>query len=156
MAMHVKRSEIAMSEAEHVNPAALDDRASTCHFVQADERVVAALMYGSFTRGEGDEHSDIEFAFFFEDDVLPQLDQRTWVAQIAPVLAYFLDAHGAPHGPFRRFGTGGVPLQTGVSHRLGSRSGAATPGFPSLEAAVLVDRSGALSQVLASLVGPRA
>ncbi|HYN89578.1 MAG TPA: lincosamide nucleotidyltransferase Lnu(B), partial [Ardenticatenaceae bacterium] len=32
-----------------------------CH---ADERVVAALMYGSFTKGEGDGFSDIEFYLF--------------------------------------------------------------------------------------------
>ena len=40
-------------------------------------------MYGSFTRGEGDAHADIEFALFIADDALPQLDQRAWVVQIA-------------------------------------------------------------------------
>lgn len=37
----------------------------------ADQRVVAALIYGSFTRGEGDVHSNVEFALFFADDALP-------------------------------------------------------------------------------------
>ncbi|MGH2533290.1 MAG: hypothetical protein ACRDJW_13405 [Thermomicrobiales bacterium] len=53
---------------------------------QADERLVGALMYGSFARGEGDAYSDIEFALFFADVALPGIDQRAWVGQIAPGL----------------------------------------------------------------------
>jgi hypothetical protein len=33
-----------------------------------DERVVAALMYGSFAIGEGDRFSDIEFYLFFDEE----------------------------------------------------------------------------------------
>ena len=51
-------------------------------------------MYGSFALGEGDVFSDIEFVLFFRDDALPDLDQRAWVAQIAPVELYFADDFG--------------------------------------------------------------
>ncbi|HBB4878968.1 TPA: Lnu(F)/Lnu(G) family lincosamide nucleotidyltransferase, partial [Escherichia coli] len=36
-----------------------------CH---EDARIIAALMFGSFAIGEGDEFSDIEFAVFIQDD----------------------------------------------------------------------------------------
>src|SRR5215208_753732 len=42
---------------------------------QHDTRILAALQYGSFTVGEADEFSDIEFAFFCADDALPLIDQ---------------------------------------------------------------------------------
>jgi len=45
-----------------------------------DIRVTAAMMYGSFARGEGDRFSDVEFILFFADERLPQLDKRAWVA----------------------------------------------------------------------------
>jgi lincosamide nucleotidyltransferase len=120
---------------------------------QADQRVVAALMYGSFTRGEGDAYSDVEFALFVEDKALPQLDQRAWVAQLAPVLAYFSDAHG-------HFTVHFVGLIRGEFHFKPASAIAwvatwrENTWFPSLEAALLVDRTGELSHVLASLVGP--
>lgn len=120
---------------------------------RADQRLVAALMYGSFTRGEGDAYSDVEFALFVEDTALPQLDQRAWVAQIAPVLASFSDAHGHSTAHF-------VGLIRGEFHFKPASAMAwvatwrGNAWFPSLEAALLVDRSGELSQVLASLVGP--
>src|SRR5829696_1009654 len=50
-----------------------------------DERLVAAMMYGSFAQGEGDLFSDIEFILFFDDEELEDLDQEEWVAGISPV-----------------------------------------------------------------------
>jgi lincosamide nucleotidyltransferase len=44
-----------------------------CH---EDERVVAALMFGSFTVGEGVALSDIEFAVFIQDDSFETFEQR--------------------------------------------------------------------------------
>ena len=55
---------------------------------QQDDRVVAAMLYGSFTRGEGDQFSDIEFVVFVVDSALPSLNQQDWVAQIAPLALY--------------------------------------------------------------------
>ena len=55
---------------------------------ERDERVVAALMYGSFTLGQGDRFSDIEFYLFFEDKALEGLDEEAWVGQIAPAELY--------------------------------------------------------------------
>src|ERR671926_323791 len=61
---------------------------------QEEERLVAAMMYGSFAQGEGDEFSDIEFILYFDDDALGSLDQEGWVSQIAPVGLYFVNEYG--------------------------------------------------------------
>src|SRR5918993_3290551 len=50
-----------------------------------DERLAAAMMYGSFAQGEGDGFSDIEFILFFRDEELEGLDQEEWVSRISPV-----------------------------------------------------------------------
>src|SRR3954471_13061730 len=52
---------------------------------RADERLVAALTYGSFVHGEADEHSDIEFWLFFDADAAATLDERAWLARVGPV-----------------------------------------------------------------------
>lgn len=119
----------------------------------ADERVTAALMYGSFTRGEGDEHSDVEFALFVADAALPQLDQRAWVAQIAPLLSYFSDAHGHHTAHFAGLIRGEFHFKpaSAIGWVAEWRGNA---WFPSVEAALLVDRTGALRRALAPLVGP--
>jgi lincosamide nucleotidyltransferase len=50
-----------------------------------DERLDAALMYGSFAVGGADAHSDIEFWLFFLPRWHATVDPRAWCAQIAPV-----------------------------------------------------------------------
>lgn len=50
----------------------------------ADDRLDAALMYGSFTTDEGDAYSDVEFWLFFEPQW--QVDSRAWCERVAPVL----------------------------------------------------------------------
>jgi lincosamide nucleotidyltransferase B/F len=61
---------------------------------QADERLVAALTYGSFTQGEGDAFSDIEFWIFVHDKALAKLDEAAWVARVRPLEAYFASEFG--------------------------------------------------------------
>jgi lincosamide nucleotidyltransferase len=57
-------------------------------------QILAALMYGSFTRDEGDQFSDIEFYMFLREDDLRQLDPAAWVSQVAPLVAYFVNEFG--------------------------------------------------------------
>ncbi len=61
---------------------------------QDDERLLAALMYGSFTQGEGDAFSDIEFHLFFRKDELSTRDQAVWVSQVAPLSVFFTNEFG--------------------------------------------------------------
>jgi lincosamide nucleotidyltransferase len=62
-----------------------------CH---QDDRVVAALMYGSFALGQGDRFSDIEFYLFFDDEASEGLREEAWVGQIAPLELYYVNEFG--------------------------------------------------------------
>jgi lincosamide nucleotidyltransferase B/F len=59
-----------------------------------DPRILAALMYGSFTRDEGDQFSDIEFYLFLHTQELQQFDPIAWLNQVAPLAAYFVNEFG--------------------------------------------------------------
>lgn len=120
-----------------------------CH---ADDRVIAALMFGSFAVGEGDAFSDIEFAVFIQDDLFDDFEQYSWLNAISPIAAYFLDDFGHHTALFKN----GVRGEFHFMRKSDLPVIASWKGygwFPSLEAAVLLDRSGKLSQYASVLVG---
>jgi lincosamide nucleotidyltransferase len=119
---------------------------------QADERVSAAMLYGSFAYGEADSHSDIESLFFFDPAVLPTLDKSGWISQIAPVLLFFQDDFGHHTAIFKNLVRGEFHFLP-VDQLAIVASWKGTVWFPSLEATVLVDRTGELSRQLQSVVG---
>nr|WP_259391634.1 nucleotidyltransferase [Paenibacillus sp. 1011MAR3C5] len=41
------------------------------------------MMYGSFTKGEGDPYSDVEFYIFIADHQFDEFQSRQWVAEVA-------------------------------------------------------------------------
>lgn len=120
-----------------------------CH---QDIRIASALMFGSFATGEGDPFSDIEFAVFIRDDSFDGFDQRSWLDAVSPVAAYFLDDFGHHTALFEN----GV---RGEFHFMRASEQSVVAGwqgygwFPTLEAAVLLDREGELSQYAWLLVG---
>jgi lincosamide nucleotidyltransferase B/F len=117
---------------------------------QQDARVMAALMYGSFALGQGDRFSDIEFYLFFDDGALAGLEEEAWVGQVAPLELYYVN----------EFGNGTAILENlvrGEFHfephsNVGLVDAWETAWFPSLESAVLVDKTGDLSRRLGRLV----
>ena len=120
--------------------------------LRKDERIVAALMFGSFAIGEGDVFSDIEFAVFIKDNSFKNFDQRSLLNVVSPVAAYFPDDFGhftalfenGIRGEFHFLRESAIPIiSTWQGHGW----------FPSLDAAVLLDRSGELSQYAKVLVG---
>ncbi len=121
-----------------------------CH---TDERVDAAMMYGSFTYSEGDAYSDIEFLLFFRDDAFDQIEPRAWLEQVAPVLHLYTNDYGIQAVIFDGLVRGEFHF-----HRTSEVTiGRAWPGvitFPSLESTLIVDKSGALAPILAAIVGP--
>jgi lincosamide nucleotidyltransferase B/F len=120
-----------------------------------DERLVAAMMYGSFAQGEGDEFSDIEFILFFEDVALENLDQREWVSRISSVGLYFVNEYGNGTAIFDN-------LIRGEFHFDGASEMATVVGesmrdadwLPSLEDSLVLDRTGELARRLRRIVGP--
>ena len=60
----------------------------------ADPRVVAALQYGSFVRGEGDAFSDVEFYVFLEERCVEGFDREAWVREVAPLRTSLVNEYG--------------------------------------------------------------
>ncbi|MDX6382084.1 MAG: lincosamide nucleotidyltransferase [Rubrobacteraceae bacterium] len=119
-----------------------------------DERLVAAMMYGSFAQSEGDEFSDIEFILFFDDDVLEGLDQREWVDQLAPVELYFVNEFGVGTAIFDNLIRGEFHFGKASDIEKIDDSWKRTDWLPSLDTALLLDRTGELSHRLQMIVGP--
>ncbi|HFE2158514.1 TPA: nucleotidyltransferase [Staphylococcus aureus] len=59
-----------------------------------DESVSACMMYGSFTKGEGDQYSDVEFYIFIEDDKMEKFSSRHWISKVYPVDLIFYNEYG--------------------------------------------------------------
>ena len=120
-----------------------------------DERVVAAMMYGSFTLGEGDRYSDIEFMLFIRDEALPELDPAAWLSHVAPVELSFVNEHGVVAAIFSNLVRGEFHFDRASEIRAKlPPSLRPFAWFPSLESTLLVDRTGELAACLQALVGP--
>ncbi len=118
-----------------------------------DPRLVAAMMYGSFARGEADQFSDIEFVLFFDDAALRQLDQRAWVEQIAPALACYTNEFGITAVVFDNLVRGEFHFDP-ASEMAKVREWRATDSFPSLDPTLILDRTGEFTPHLQQLIGP--
>ena len=64
----------------------------TKFIARSDENVSAVFMYGSFTKNEGDQYSDIEFYIFIKEK--EKFFPERWVNQIHPVALYFTNEYG--------------------------------------------------------------
>jgi lincosamide nucleotidyltransferase len=123
---------------------------------QTDDRLDAAIMYGSFAAGEGDAFSDIEFVLFFHDETLAGLDQRAWLEQIAPVQLLYVNEHGITAVIFK---TPGGPIRGEfhfypVSKLAIAESWRGVVTFPTLESTLVADKSGSLTPYLLPIIGP--
>ncbi|RAL25172.1 hypothetical protein DL240_02880 [Lujinxingia litoralis] len=109
-------------------------------------------MFGSFAIDEGDAFSDIEFALFIQDERFDTFPQHTWLQQIHPVAAYFIDDFGHHTALFEN-GVRGEFHFMRASEMSVVESWKGYAWFPSLDAAVVLDRSGELSRYASVLVG---
>ncbi len=118
-----------------------------------DARIVGALMYGSFTQGEGDSFSDIEFCLYLDEDAYDNFEPVAWLAQIAPVAVYFVNEFGVGTAIFEN-------LVRGEFHFDRASDMAQIPawkdvtGFPAVENILVVDRTGQLTRYLQQISGP--
>lgn len=121
---------------------------------QEDERLAAAMMYGSFAQGEGDGLSDIEFILFFEDEALGDLDQEEWVSRISPVELYFVNEYGNGTAIFDNLVRGEFHFDRASDVARIDESWKDTDWLPTLEDTLVLDRSGELARRLGLIVGP--
>ena len=120
-----------------------------------DERLAAAMMYGSFAQGEGDRFSDIEFILFFRDEDLEGVDQKEWVSRISPVELYFLNEHGNGTAIFDNLVRGEFHFDRASDiERVVGESMRDADWLPSLEDTLILDRTGGLTPRLRTIVGP--
>jgi lincosamide nucleotidyltransferase len=117
---------------------------------EQDERMVAALMYGSYALGQGDQFSDIEFYLFVADETLDDLDEEAWVGQIAPLELYYVNEFGNGTAIFENMVRGEFHFEPYSEVDLVDSW--ETAWFPSLESAVVVDKRGELSRRASRLV----
>ena len=66
---------------------------TTKSIAQRDKNVSAVFMYGSFTKNEGDQYSDIEFYIFLKGK--ENFSAEKWVNQIYPTAIYFTNEYGS-------------------------------------------------------------
>ena len=122
---------------------------------RADERLAAAMMYGSFAQGEGDGFSDIEFILFFRDEDLESVDQEEWVSRISPVELYFVNEHGNGTAIFENLVRGEFHFDRASDiERVVGESMRDADWLPSLEDTLILDRTGELTPRLRTIVGP--
>ncbi len=117
-----------------------------------DKRVIGAVLYGSFATGEGDQYSDIEAALFFDDACLSKLDKRSWIEHIAPISLFFIDDFGHYTVIFDDMVRAEFHFKPRSQMNIVS-TWKGNAHFPSIDDAVLVDRSGQLTQLLQPLAG---
>ena len=120
-----------------------------------DGRLAAAMMYGSFAQGEGDEFSDIEFVLFFNDEDLGSVDQEEWVSRISPVELYFVNEYGNGTAIFENLVRGEFHFDgaSEIEEIVGEAMRDAD-WLPSLEETLVLDRTGELTPRLREIVGP--
>jgi lincosamide nucleotidyltransferase len=119
---------------------------------ERDNDITSALMYGSFVKGKGDSFSDIEFAVFFTEECYKSLDEEKWLNQIAAVLLNYKNEFGITEVIFDGLIRGEFHFEpnSNVSQVSMWKS---TDWFPSLESALIVDKTGELTSHLYQLIG---
>ena len=129
------------------------------HMIQAvrelckeDERIAAAAMYGSFTRGEGDEFSDIEFYLFVDDSSHDTFDLEAWIPKIAPVDECFQNEFGTTVALFSSLIRGEFHASP-ASSMSQVRTWSSNVWIQDVDSIVILDRTGELKEHLSALVG---
>lgn len=122
---------------------------------QADERLEAAMLYGSFALQEGDRYSDIDCLLYFQDERLGEIDQRQWLSQVATLYVYYRNEFGNGAAVFENLVRGEFHFDPASQmEKLESWRGILY--FPYPQATILLDRRGRLSQHLRGLSQPPA
>jgi lincosamide nucleotidyltransferase len=122
--------------------------ATVCH---QDNDLLAAMKYGSFARGAGDRFSDIEFVLFFKDQVTESIDQTAWINQIAPTELIYTNEFGTTVAIFHNLVRGEFHFYSMADVGIVS-TWTETDAFPTLDGALIVDKTGALTPHLKKLV----
>ncbi len=117
----------------------------------ADERLEGVLLYGSWTLGEADEHSDIEAYLYVRDAHLDTFDGAAFLGRIAPLELAYTNMFGILAVVFDDLMRGEFHLEAASTGVDQVRGWAGMVHLPRPEAAVLLDRSGRLTEAARAL-----
>ncbi|MER5814678.1 nucleotidyltransferase domain-containing protein [Streptomyces californicus] len=124
---------------------------------EADPRVEGVLLYGSWTLGEADAHSDLDAYLYVREEDVAAFDGREFVERLAPLKLAYTNMYGILAVVFEDLMRGEFhvePAGTGIAEIAGWRD---QIHLPRPEAAVLLDRTGRLTAAareLAALTPP--
>ncbi|WP_223872820.1 nucleotidyltransferase domain-containing protein [Streptomyces sp. SP18CM02] len=124
---------------------------------EADPRVEGVLLYGSWTLGEADAHSDLDAYLYVREEDAAAFDGREFVERLAPLKLAYTNMYGILAVAFEDLMRGEFhvePAGTGIAEIAGWRD---RIHLPRPEAAVLLDRTGRLTAAareLAALTPP--
>ncbi|MFH8882462.1 nucleotidyltransferase domain-containing protein [Streptomyces californicus] len=124
---------------------------------EADPRVEGVLLYGSWTLGEADAHSDLDACLYVREEDVAAFDGREFVERLAPLKLAYTNMYGILAVVFADLMRGEFhvePAGTGIAEIAGWRD---QIHLPRPEAAVLLDRTGRLTAAareLAALTPP--
>ena len=113
-----------------------------------DARLKAALMYGSFAKGEGDAHSDIEFYLFFADEAFETVQLEAWAARVSPVALFLTNEFGTSVAIFENGVRGEFHFEP-AANMSRIREWPAVPNIAAPHATLVLDRTGELAGHLA-------
>lgn len=117
-----------------------------------DPDLQAAMLYGSFPLDEADSYSDIDCMLYFKEMRFAHIDPRAWVSQLGPLLLFYRNEFGNWTAVFENL----VRAEFHFEPHSKVQDLALHKGriwFPSVEAALLVDKSGELTRQLQELTG---
>ncbi|QTD41860.1 nucleotidyltransferase [Sporosarcina sp. Te-1] len=118
-----------------------------------DNRVSACMTYGSFTKGEGDSFSDIEFYIFLKDGMVSAFNSMQWISDIYPVDLLLFNEYGTEVAIFTNMIRGEFHFLPACQMDI-IKSFKPTGVFPDTESMFLYDSTGRLSPLLDHLSGP--
>ena len=128
--------------------------ANVKNLTESDERIKACMMYGSFTKGEGDQYSDIEFYIFLKDSITSNFDSSNWLFDVAPYLMLYKNEYGTEVVIFDN-------LIRGEFHFLSEKDMNIIPSFkdsgyiPDMKDMLIYDETGQLENYLLEISGAR-
>lgn len=117
-----------------------------------DPRISACMMYGSFTKGEGDQYSDVEFYVFLKNTEIEQFESSVWIRDIAPYDLLFFNEFGSEVVVFSNFVRGEFHFQTESEIDV-IKTFKDTGVFPDTESMFIYDMTGKLKPCLDYLKG---
>ncbi|MEU0990018.1 nucleotidyltransferase domain-containing protein [Streptomyces sp. NPDC005953] len=148
MASSEERAPVPRRSSAH----ALDTRISLLRDIaHADPRLEGVLLYGSWTLGEADAHSDLDAYLFVNDADADAFDGRAFVEQLAPLKLAYTNMYGILAVVFDDLMRGEFHVEAAGSGVAEMTSWRGVVHLPDPDGAVLLDRTGRLTTAARAL-----